>query len=147
MIELYNKYVAHQQKMADINYSSAVLQWDQEVYMPPKGSHYRAQQLATLAGYAHELATDSHYEEIIEKLHDDTTKLSPVQCANVLESYRVFRQQKKYTTEFVVALNQCISKSFNAWQQAKQENNFKLFEPHLQELIKYKRQESELLGY
>lgn len=147
MIELYNKYVAHQQKMADINYSSAVLQWDQEVYMPPKGSHYRAQQLATLAGYAHELATDSHYEEIIEKLHDDTTKLSPVQCANVLESYRVFRQQKKYTTEFVVALNQCISKSFNAWQQAKQENNFKLFEPHLQELIKFKRQESELLGY
>lgn len=36
MIELYNKYVAHQQKMADINYSSAVLQWDQEVYMPQK---------------------------------------------------------------------------------------------------------------
>ena len=65
----------------------------------------------------------------------------------MLESYRVFRQQKKYTTEFVVALNQCISKSFNAWQQARQENNFKLFEPHLQELIKFKRQESELLGY
>lgn len=66
------------------------------------------------------------------------------QCAGVVSC---FQATEKYTTEFVVALNQCISKSFNAWQQAKQENNFKLFEPHLQELIKYKRQESELLGY
>ena len=36
MSELYQQYVTHLQKIADINYSSAVLQWDQEVYMPPK---------------------------------------------------------------------------------------------------------------
>jgi len=38
------------QKIADVNNANAVLSWDQEVYMPPNGATYRAQQLSTLSG-------------------------------------------------------------------------------------------------
>ncbi len=142
----YNEYKALLQKIADVNYSSAVLQWDQEVYMPPNGATYRAQQLATLAGIAHELATDKKLENLLLELQKDTS-LEFKEKANVLESLRIFYLNKKYTTDFVIELNKTISQSFVAWQQAKAQNNFQIFKPHLKALIDLKKKECELLGY
>ena len=46
--ELYENYKTRLQRIADIKYAAAVLQWDQETYLPPKGNEIRGQQLATL---------------------------------------------------------------------------------------------------
>ena len=146
MKEFYEKYVQHMQKIADVNYSSAVLQWDQEVYMPEEGAKYRAQQLSTLSGIAHELSTADELGKLLNELNSDAS-LSEKQKANVKESLRHYTEQKKYTTEFVIKLTQTISESFQAWQKAKKENDFKLFRPHLEKLIELKKQECELLGY
>ena len=66
--ELYQEYVTLQQKAADINNASAVLGWDQEVYMPPKSAPFRARQLATLATQAHEMLTSDKYERLLTEL-------------------------------------------------------------------------------
>ena len=55
-------------KIADIKYAISVLNWDQETYMPSKGQHFRAQQIATLSGIAHELSTSKEYESAIVSL-------------------------------------------------------------------------------
>lgn len=146
MNDLYTQYVTRLQKIADINYSSAVLQWDQEVYMPVKGAGYRAQQLATLAGISHELSTEQELGTLLEKLHADKS-LGIKETANVLESLRVYKQNKKYTTDFVIELNKTVSESFVAWQEAKAKNDYSLFKSKLQKLIELKRKECELLGY
>ena len=46
--ELYASYVTHMQQIADIKNALAVLQWDQETYLPPKGAAFRSRQMATL---------------------------------------------------------------------------------------------------
>ncbi|MEP7169797.1 MAG: carboxypeptidase M32, partial [Bacteroidota bacterium] len=142
----YEKYKEHQQKIADVNYSSAVLQWDQEVYMPEEGAKYRAQQLSTLSGIVHELSTSDELGKLLNELNNDAT-LSEKEKANVKESHRYYTEQKKYSTEFVIKLTQTISESFQAWQKAKKENNFKTFQPLLEKLVELKKQECELLGY
>ncbi len=55
---LYGQYQTKMQKIADVKYASAVLQWDQETYLPPKGNDMRGRQLATLNEIAHEQFTD-----------------------------------------------------------------------------------------
>jgi len=40
---LYEQYRELLQKIADVKYASAVLQWDQETYLPPKGNDKRGQ--------------------------------------------------------------------------------------------------------
>ena len=55
--ELYTAYKTKMQKIADVKYASAVLQWDQETYLPPKGNDFRGRQLATLSEIAHEQFT------------------------------------------------------------------------------------------
>lgn len=133
-------------KIADVSYSSAVLNWDQETYMPPKGAAFRAQQLATLAGIAHELSTSKKLGKILEKLNNDNS-LSKKEKKNIKQSLKDYNQRKKYTTKFVETMSKTISECFNSWQKAKKENNFSLYAPFLEKLVKLKREECEILGY
>jgi carboxypeptidase Taq len=64
----YENYVKHLQKISDINHSSAVLTWDQEVNMPEKGAEIRARQLATLAGISHEMFISEKFGTLLQKL-------------------------------------------------------------------------------
>ena len=42
--DLYTEYIDRMQKIADVKYAAAVLEWDQETYLPPKGAEYRGRQ-------------------------------------------------------------------------------------------------------
>lgn len=142
----YQDYTNYLSKIADVANSIAILNWDQEVMMPPKGAEKRAQQIATLSGMHHELSTEKTYGVLLQKLEKDT-QLSDKQKRNVSESLAEFNRNCKYTTEFVQEMSKTISQAFNAWHKAKNENNFNLFAPFLEKLVALKRQECELLGY
>lgn len=142
----YEKYTSHLRKIADINYASAVLNWDQETYMPPKGADFRAQQLATLAGVAHELSTGEELGRILSDLGNDAS-LDEKQKRNVIQSQKDYNDRKKYSTEFVEKMSRTISESFVAWQEAKQKDDFTIFAPKLSQLLDLKKQECEILGY
>lgn len=142
----YIKYKEHLQKIADISYSSAVLQWDQEVYMPASGAEFRARQLSTLSGVIHELSTEKQLEDLLEKLNKDDS-LDSIEKRNIELSLKDFKNRKKYTTAFVQKMSLAVSDAFNAWQEAKQKNDFKIYLPKLDKILELKREEAELLGY
>lgn len=133
-------------KIADVNYAASVLNWDQETYMPEKGADKRAQQLSTLAGISHELSTATELGDLLEKLSKDSS-LDAKQKKNISESLKDYTDRKKYSTAFVQEMSKTISECFQSWQKAKKENKFSLYAPHLEKLVKLKRQECELLGY
>src|SRR4030081_3633209 len=66
--DLYGEYTARMQKIADVKFSAAVLQWDQETYLPPKGAEFRARQLAALSEIAHEWFIDPEMGRLLEDL-------------------------------------------------------------------------------
>jgi carboxypeptidase Taq len=142
----YDSYKAKLAKIADIEYTLAVLGWDQETYMPEKGADFRAQQISTLSGIEHEMSVDKQLGELLKKLHK-SKELDKKQSRNVEESYKDYKQSKKYTTEFVELLSKTTSECFQAWQKAKQQSDFKIFAPHFTKMVKLKRQEAEMLGY
>ncbi len=134
------------QKIADIGFASAVLSWDQETYMPPKGAAMRAQQLSTLAGVAHKLFTNEDMGKILTGLHKDES-LNERERKNVLLCLEEFEKQKRYSTEFVEEMSYTVSVCMQAWQQAKEKKDFSLYAPHLEKLINLKRKECEIIGY
>lgn len=142
----YQNYCAYMRKIADVQFAAGVLNWDQETYMPSKGTNFRAQQLSTLAGIAHELATKEELGTLLNKLSKDTS-LTEKEKRNIAQSLKNYNQNKKYTTAFVEELSKTISETFQAWQKAKANNNFKIYAPHLKKLVQLKRKECELLGY
>jgi carboxypeptidase Taq len=142
----YTNYHNKLRTIADIQYSMALLSWDQEVYMPSKSADFRAGQLSTLAGIAHEMAVDNDLGNLLEKLSADTS-LTEKESRNIKESHRSYKDQKKYSTAFVVELNKTISEAYQAWHKARTQNNFSLFAPVLEKLVKLKQKECEILGY
>jgi len=142
----YALYKEQMQKIADVNYSAAVLNWDQEVYMPAKGAGIRARQLSTLAGMAHRLSTEPALGAMLEELKSDPS-LSFKEAKNISWSLKDYNDRKKYSQDFVELMSRTISEAFQAWQEAKSKNDFSLFAPLLEKLVKLKREECEILGY
>jgi carboxypeptidase Taq len=144
--ELYNEYITKMQKIADVKYASAVLQWDQETYLPPKGNTIRGRQIATLSEMAHQQFTD---EKIGAMLNELVTKdgLTATQKRNVQLSLEDHVKANKFTSDFVRTMSETTNKSFHAWIQARKENSFTAFQQPLHELIQLKKQEADILGY
>ncbi len=144
--ELYQHYKTAMTKIADIKYSIAVLGWDQECYQPKKGANFRAQQIGTLSGIAHDLFVDDKLGEILSKLKS-STDLSELQNRNIEETFKDYTREKKYPTSFVEKIAQVTSQTYQSWLKAREENNFKIYSPMLATMIDMKREEAEILGY
>jgi carboxypeptidase Taq len=142
----YEKYKEQMQRIADVNFSSAVLSWDQETYMPEGGAALRARQQSTLAGITHEMSTDESLGKLLDELEKDAS-LDEKQKANIRQTAKDYRKAKKYTRAFVEEMSQCVSEAFNAWQEAKSKSDFEIFAPKLEKLVALKRKECEMLGY
>ena len=144
--KLYGDYRAHLQKIADVKYSLAVLQWDQETYMPSQGIGFRAQQIATLSEIAHELFTRESFKNILQDL-SACNDLDDMQKKNVELSWYDYTQQQKISGAFVRQLSIAVSKSYQSWIDARKENSFAVFAGDLSGLVELKKQEADLLGY
>ncbi|HXD77438.1 MAG TPA: hypothetical protein VN616_06500, partial [Puia sp.] len=66
--QLYQDYVDRMQKIADVKYAAAVLEWDQETYLPPKGADGRSRQLASLSEIAHGWLVDPSLGDLLQEL-------------------------------------------------------------------------------
>ncbi len=144
--ELYSQYKTTLKKIADIKYAAAVLQWDQETYMPAKSAATRAQQIATLTEMAHNLFTNIKVGNILTDL-SSKEELSENEKKNVELSLYDFNKQRKLSAEFVRKLSEATSQSFQCWLQARKENNFEVFRHSLAGLVDLKNQEADQLGY
>lgn len=144
--ELYEKYRDKMRLIADIKNANAILQWDQETYLPPKGATFRGQQISTLSEISHRLFSEEDLGNLLQELlsKDD---LSEEQKRNVEKTNEDYFKNKKYTSEFVRKLSEQINKAFHSWIESRKQNSFSVYEKDLDALIQLKKQEAEILGY
>ena len=134
------------QRLADVRYAHAVLQWDQETYLPKKGAHFRGQQLSTLSELAHGLFSEEALGNLLQELLSKND-LTPEEKRNITLSWDDYSKNKKYTPDFVRRHSQQVNKAFHSWIEARGKNSFSLFEKDLDALVLLKREEADLLGY
>ncbi|MBE7173472.1 MAG: carboxypeptidase M32 [Williamsia sp.] len=144
--KLYSKYKEQMQQIADIRYAAAVLQWDQETYMPARSIGHRARQIATLSETAHKLFTAKKTGQLLETLAG-SGDLSEEERKNIELSLYDYNKLKKLPATFVRAMSEAVSKSYQYWAHAKAANSFETFEDPLDKLIHLKRREASQLGW
>ncbi len=144
--DLYSAYRDRMRKIADIKNAVAILQWDQETYLPVKGAAFRGRQMATLSETAHEWSIAPELGNLLTELNA-RADLSREDQRNVALSLEDYSKQKKFTPEFIRLLSETSSRSFHSWIGARSANSFALFEDDLDKLLQLKRQEADLAGY
>src|ERR1700722_18739421 len=130
-----NSFSAFQQKLIDIaqlKSALAVLNWDRDVFMPPKGSGPRAAMLGYLAGELHDKLLSKEFRELLRdvKASADANELSPADHAIVREVWRDVSREEKLPVEFVKELTQVTSEAYYIWIDARKTKDFALFAPH-----------------
>lgn len=132
--------------IADVKNANAVLQWDQETYLPAKGASFRGQQISTLSEISHRLISKKELGDLLQELLQKND-LSAKQKRNVERTNEDYQKNKKYSSEFVRKLSEQVNKAFHCWIESRKQNSFEVFEKDLDTLIQLKKQEAEILGY
>src|SRR5215467_4076378 len=140
----YEDYKNYQAKIADLKNSLAILQWDQEIYLPRKGAGFRARQMATLSEQIHELSTAESFGNLLQDLVADHS-LAENEKKNIELSLEDYSKQKKYSAAFVRKMSETISKSFHSWIEARRLIDFAVFEKDLSSLLELKKEETQIL--
>lgn len=134
-------------EIADVNSAIALLQWDQETYMPPKGAEARGQQLATLSALSHRLFTAPELGASLAQLGTKTDTLSSDEAKLVSETRYDYERSTKLPESFVREFAEEQSKAFQVWVDARAKSDFRKFQPNLERLVELLRRRADLLGY
>ncbi|MGH1336338.1 MAG: carboxypeptidase M32 [Aureispira sp.] len=143
----YQKYVQHLRKVQDIKSALALLHWDNEVNAPKKGAKLRGQQITTLAGLAHEYATDPSFGDLLLELHHQQSGLEEKQADNVRLSLEEYKKSVKLPTSFVRNFATAKTNAYQAWEAARAANNFELYKNALHVIVELLHQKVAYLGY
>jgi carboxypeptidase Taq len=129
-------------EISDLQSTGAVLGWDQQTYMPSGGAEGRAMQLATISRLAHEKFISDEIGMILEDLEPEAEALdyeSDEACL-VRQVSREYKKQCKVPSSWVAEFSRVTTLAQQAWQKAKAESDFPQFKPHLEEIVKLRRQ-------
>jgi carboxypeptidase Taq len=127
----------------------ALLEWDEETYMPPGGVENRSDQLALIAGLLHERGTDPRVGELLLQLEGSELLDDPRSPAavNVRELRREYDRYIKVPRRLVEDVARTTALAQTAWVGARSRSDFSLFRPWLEKIVALKRAEAECVGY
>lgn len=132
---------------------SAVLQWDQETYMPEAAVEDRANQLALLERLAHETLCSPEMTGLFDSLgvnsdnHSGDEKLPALDRAFLRVFYKKYTLSTALPADLVSAAAKAEGLSQAAWIKARKHNNFLEFAPHLQTMLDFAKKKAEFWGF
>jgi carboxypeptidase Taq len=129
-------------QITDISMAAALLSWDQQTYMPRGGGQVRAMQLSTLSGLAHLRFTSDALGRLLEKAKAECAGLPPESddAGLIRKTEHDFNKETRVPGRWVSDFSRVTSLAHQEWEQARAENNFARFLPHLEEIVRLRRE-------
>ncbi len=143
----YQNLIQRSKEIALYSSTSALLGWDQETCIPKKGLNYRAEQCAFLGGKAHSLFTDPQVGDWISCCENEGSFADPVELANLREWRWSYDRAVKLSPEFIEEAERVRSHAMSAWAESRKTNDFNIFAPYLEKIIKINQMKAESYGY
>lgn len=135
-------------EIIDLEAISSLMGWDQQVNMPPGGVEARGIQQATLQSIIHKKSTDPELGKLLEDLRKYAEGLDPdSDDARLIKvASRDYERSIKVTTEFVAEVAKESTIAQKAWEKAREEDSYELFQPHLEKMFDLAHQYAEFFA-
>ncbi|WP_412062415.1 carboxypeptidase M32 [Rubrivirga sp. IMCC45206] len=127
---------------ADLSHAAAVLEWDQETYMPTGGAGARGRQIATLRRVAHERFTDPAVGAWLANASPETD----LDRALVRVTQRDWDRATLVPARLVAEKAEASARAMEAWKAAREADAFALFAPHLDAVFALAREEADAVA-
>lgn len=136
-------------QISDLENAAAVLDWDQQTYMPPGGAQGRAEQRATLATLSHQLFTAEEtgtlLDAAVREIGGDSADTDAAALLRVAR--RDYERAVKLPADLVAQMTRTRALAQEVWTRARPANDFASFAPWLQKTIDLTRSAAACWGY
>ncbi len=139
-------------RLADIHnlrMAGALLDWDQQTYMPPGGVAARAEQKATLSKLSHAMFVEDEVGRLLDRATEEVGDLQADSTDAAL--IRVTRRDRDKATRIPGALVEEMARvtalAQEEWAKARAADDFSAFAPWLERILDLERRTAEALGY
>ena len=141
----YARLTSRFARIAIIGEAQSMLDWDAAAVMPSGGGVARGDQLAVLAGLAHELMVDP---QTAANLADAEARPPPGEWDRVnLDLMRhAHTRATALPTDLVEAQSRANSACEKTWREARRTSDFSMVSPYLVEVVSLSRQAASALG-
>lgn len=134
-------------KIEELNSLWKLAFWDMNIVMPKKALNQRANTLGFLSGEIYKLSTSEEVRKCIEYFNPIIDKLTLLDKVMVKETKKKCDEIKKLPENLYREFTIEAALSHVAWEEARKKNDFKIFEPHLEKMVYFKRKFAEYYGY
>lgn len=129
-------------EVVDLGHASAVVGWDQQVYMPRGGAVDRGNILETLAAIAHKKFTSDEMGKLLDALKPYAETLDPDSddACLIKRVAHDYEKETRVPSRWVADFARVTTLAQTAWEEAKTDNKFEVFQPHLEEVVELRRE-------
>ena len=124
----------------------SLLRWDAAVMMPRGSADVRGEQIAALETEHHALLTTPKVARLLERAAAGASQLDDWPLANLREMRRQRDHAIATPPTLIARLAKATARAEVFWVEARKANDFKLFAPHLEEVVHLVRDRAALLG-
>jgi carboxypeptidase Taq len=126
------------------NHLSAIVGWDRNAMMPPKGNAARAAAEAELHALIHRTRTEPRLAELLRAAEQEP--LTDIERANLREMRRDWRDANALPESLVEAKTLAGAKCEHAWREQRPANDWRGFLANFREVVRLSREEATLLA-
>lgn len=124
----------------------ALVYWDMRTGIPPKGTQQRSEVVGLLSAEIFRLSTAPEFMKNLTFLKTVQDEVEPLVQALVIEMSKKAALFEAIPADEYAAYAVLQSKAEAAWSEARDQSDYKIFQPHLEEIIAYKKKIHWLLG-
>ena len=126
--------------------AASMLRWDAAVMMPRGSADVRGEQLAVLESECHALLTSPKVSRLLDRAQANESQLEDWQSANLREMRRERDHAIATPLSLITRLARATSHAEVRWLEAKQQDSFAIFAPHLEEVVALTRDKAAVLS-
>jgi carboxypeptidase Taq len=128
-------------EVTDLGRTMALLAWDQQVMLPPRGAAARAEQRATLSRLAHEKFTSADVGRLIDRLRPwgEEQPYDSFEASLIRVAARDWEKARRVPAELRAEMSRAASLGHSVWVDARARNDFAGFMPALQRNLDLER--------
>src|SRR5439155_13509993 len=110
----------------DLNKVSSLLNWDQQVMMPPRGAPVRAEQMATVGRMAHELFIAPEIGRLLDDLrgYEESLPYASDEASLIRVTRNDYDKARRIPADLRAEMTRAAALAHHAWAEARRTSDF-----------------------
>jgi carboxypeptidase Taq len=142
----YNWLLNISAEMGYLKSMASLSKWDQAISMPSNATKYRAKAQSYLVDLVNKKWIYPEFGRMLS-IANTGSNWSEIEAANLRLWNRNYNKRIKLPPDFVALESEMASLAEAAWEEARQKNNYSIFQPHLKAMIELNKKKAGYWGY